>query len=75
MARRMRFSQPELSDDDGSSYDPGYHNPSSSKSKTWSEVSTQTPITSFGFWNDKKILIVIGVFLLFQMYVKHCIPI
>lgn len=63
----MRFSQPELSDDDGSSYDPGYHNPSSSKSKTWSEVSTQTPITSFGFWNDKKILIVIGIFLLFQM--------
>lgn len=67
MSRRARFSQPELSDDDGPPSDPGYHYPSSSKSKTWTEVSTQTPITSLGFWNDQKIWILIVVFLLCQI--------
>lgn len=71
MSRRARFSQPELSDDDGPPSDPGYHYPSSSKSKTWTEVSTQTPITSLGFWNDQKIWILIVVFLLCQMYAQY----
>lgn len=66
MERRKRISQPELSDDEGSSYDPGYQNPSSSKSKTWT-ISTQTPITSLGFWNDQIIWILLALFLLCQI--------
>lgn len=71
MARRGRFSQPELSDDDGPSSDLGYHNPSSSKSKIWKEISTQTPFTSEGFLYDQKIWIVIVFFLLCQMYAQY----
>lgn len=67
MSQRKQFVQPELSDDDGSSYDPGYPNPSSSKSKSWT-ISTQTPITYLGFWNDQKISILIVVFILCQIF-------
>lgn len=77
MSRRGRIYQPELSDDDGPSTDPGYHNPSSSKSKTWTistqtcPISTQTPITFEGFWNDRKNWILIGIFLVFQLYIHY----
>lgn len=78
MSRRGRIYQPELSDDDGPSTDPGYHNPSSSKSKTWTistqtcPISTQTPITFEGFWNDRKNWILIGIFLVFQLMTAAC---
>lgn len=65
---------PEISDDDVPGTmrkeDPGYHIPLSTETKSWTEKPTlklTQEISANAFWKDRKIWILIGIFLVFQL--------